>query len=230
MKKMILCLAVNLAVAAQGQVPPAPEPNGSPVDAERAHIQSLRNQAQNQFAQEEIRCYQKFAVNDCLQKARVVRRDLVADLRRQELSVNSAEAKRKGAEQLSRIEEKSSPQALHDEAERLARAQADQQERQRLFDEKAAAKAAEAREAPARVKENEERLLTSGQSRADRAARAAAAPAEKSKYEAKQVEAAQREAQRQKRLAEQRNPPLKGPPNTANPPNPPNRPNRPNRP
>lgn len=221
MKKMILCLAVNLALAAQGQVPPAPapEPNGSLVDAERARIQSLRNQAQIQFAQEEVRCYQKFAVNDCLQKARVVRRDLVADLRRQELSVNSAEAKRKGAEQLSRIEEKSSPQALHDEAERLARAQADQQERQRLFDEKAAAKAAEAREAPERVKENEERLLTSGQARADRAARAAAAPAEKSKYEAKQVEAAQREAQRQKRLAEQRNPPLKGSPNTANPPN-----------
>jgi colicin import membrane protein len=208
MKNLVFCLMLGLASAAWAQV--TPEPDGSPVATERARMQSLRNQAQSQFAQEEIQCYQKFAVNDCLQKARVIRRDLLADLRRQDLSLNAAEAKRKGAEQLARIEEKSSPKALQEDAERLAKAQADQQERQREFDEKAAARAAAAREAPEHLKENEDRLKTSEQSRADRAAQAASAPANKGQYDAKQLEAQQREAQRQKRLSEPKKPATTG--------------------
>jgi colicin import membrane protein len=204
MKTIVLCLLVNLTWAANAQG--SPEPVDPLRDGARARIQSQRRQAESQFEKQEIECYQKFAVNDCLRQARAVHRDVMADLRRQELSLNAAEAKRKGSEQIQRIDARSSPQALRDEAERLAQAQADQQERQRRFDEKASAKAAAAIDAPARRKEAEEQQLSNEQTKSDRAARAAAAPLEKSRNDARQVEAQQRDVQRQKRLAEQKKP------------------------
>jgi colicin import membrane protein len=57
-------------------------------------------------------CYQRFAVNDCLLDSRRARREVMADLRRQEVSLNDAQRKRRAAEQLLRSDEK-----------RLARAQ-----------------------------------------------------------------------------------------------------------
>ncbi len=106
--------------------------------AERGRIQAEREMTQIQFAAKEAQCYQTFAVNDCLSRVRHARRDILADLRRQDLVLNSAEAKRKAADQLLRADGKASAVSAQTQAAQLANAQAEQQERQRVFDEKAA--------------------------------------------------------------------------------------------
>lgn len=73
-------------------------------EAQQARIQIERRKVQSVHEVYESQCYQRFAVNDCLRVARNERRDLLADLRRQELSLNSAEAKRKGANTIRRLD------------------------------------------------------------------------------------------------------------------------------
>lgn len=78
---------------------------GLEVAAEHARIQVERQQIEKRFADEEAGCFQKFAVNDCRDASRARRRVDMADLRRQEISLNDAERKRKGAEQMQRMEQ-----------------------------------------------------------------------------------------------------------------------------
>lgn len=77
---------------------------------ERTRIQAERVLAQSRFDDAAAECYQRFAVNDCLRDARDTRRDVLADLRRQDLSLNSEEARRKAADRLTRLEKKSTVQ------------------------------------------------------------------------------------------------------------------------
>lgn len=99
------------------------------LEAQRTRIAGERNRAQLTFDEHETRCYQRFAVNDCLREARNLRRDVLADLRRQELSLSSAEAKRKGAESLRRLEERSSLVEQQQEAARQKASQGQAKER-----------------------------------------------------------------------------------------------------
>ncbi len=73
---------------------------------QRESIAQMRAQYQAQFRDREIACYQRFAVNDCLAKSRRSERDLMADLRRQEILINDAQRKRRGAEQLLRTDQR----------------------------------------------------------------------------------------------------------------------------
>ncbi|MBP6850344.1 MAG: hypothetical protein KA164_02010 [Rhodoferax sp.] len=73
---------------------------------ERERIRQFRTDEEARFAQEEAQCYQRFAVNDCLLGVRRARRDVMADLRRQEMSINDAQRKRRASEQLLRSDEK----------------------------------------------------------------------------------------------------------------------------
>ena len=74
---------------------------------ERERIRQTRVTEQAQFTAQEARCYARFAVNDCLAEVRSRRRELLGDLRRQEISLNDAQRKRRAAEQLLRSDEKS---------------------------------------------------------------------------------------------------------------------------
>ena len=58
------------------------------------------------YDQERAACYQKFAVQDCLNDARRQRRAQVEELNRQEAVINDAERQRRGAAQLERLEQK----------------------------------------------------------------------------------------------------------------------------
>ncbi len=87
----------------------SPPPDAS-YGRERARIQVDRLLAQSRFDAAAVQCYQRFAVNDCLREARDVRRDALAELRRQNLALNSEEAQRKAADRLTRLEKKSSAQ------------------------------------------------------------------------------------------------------------------------
>jgi colicin import membrane protein len=74
--------------------------------AQRELIDAQRGQVQRSFTQDEAACYQKFAVNDCINGLRARRREALADLRRQELELNNAERRRKGAAQMQSIDDK----------------------------------------------------------------------------------------------------------------------------
>lgn len=78
--------------------------------AERQRIQAERARAESVFAAEEKICWGKFAVNDCIDAAKSRRREALADLRRQEISLNDADRKRKAAERLREIEERKAQQ------------------------------------------------------------------------------------------------------------------------
>ena len=208
---MLLMPCACCGVYAQGDVlpstpsatQPATQPDPMSPQAERARIQAERDRVEERYAKAQVVCYGKFAVNDCLGNARVVRREALADLRRQEGSLNAAEAKRRGAGQLSRIEEKSSPQAELDAANRRAASLQAQQARQADADDKAAARAAAGLTTDGRVNAESDRAAKRAQVQVERAAKANAAALEQKKYADKQKEGQVRALERQKRLARQ---------------------------
>ena len=102
------CLALALAaicVLATAQ-PVVPDTVAMREAAEHARIRKERDEAQASFKAQDMQCYQRFAVNDCLGEVRAQRRVLLAELRRQEISLNDAQRKRRAAEQLLRADDK----------------------------------------------------------------------------------------------------------------------------
>ena len=76
------------------------------VGEEWMRIENRRQQLQAGFAIEDAACRQKFAANDCLNEMNAKQLKALAELRGQEISLNDDERKRRGAEQIRRIEEK----------------------------------------------------------------------------------------------------------------------------
>ncbi len=71
-----------------------------------------RRAAQQKFEAAELACWRRFAVNDCVRKARVERRAAVDRLRQQELLLNDLERQRRTAERLRRLEQKQAPETI----------------------------------------------------------------------------------------------------------------------
>lgn len=88
--------------------------------SERTRINTERAQLENGFAMESVACHQKFLVNHCLDEVNGRRRGALADLRRQEVSLNEQDRRSRGAEQLRKTEEKSSLQNQQQEADKRA--------------------------------------------------------------------------------------------------------------
>ena len=104
----LFCLLTLISGPAQSQttanppllsLPPLAAPTLS-YELQRANIEAQRSVVQTQFDEAAVVCYQRFAVNDCLQAARTVRRDRLADLRKQSLAVRDAQAQQKATERL----------------------------------------------------------------------------------------------------------------------------------
>lgn len=108
MKHIALALCLSLFLpGARAQPEVQIEDTIAQQDAvERERIRQTRATQQAQFTAQEAQCYSRFAVNDCLIAVRAHRREILADLRRQEISLNDAQRKRRGAEQLLRSDEK----------------------------------------------------------------------------------------------------------------------------
>lgn len=104
--------------------------DGLDPDAERARVGKERSAAQARQAEEEAVCRKSFAVTDCLDRTRRRWQPVLADLRRQEVVINDADRKQRSAAQQRKIEEKNSPQAQEEAAQRRAQALADHEERQ----------------------------------------------------------------------------------------------------
>jgi hypothetical protein len=103
---------------------------GLDLDAEQARVRSERATAQSRQAEEEAVCRKSFAVTDCLDRTRRRWQPVLADLRRQEVALNDADRQHRSAEQQRKVEDKSSPQAQEEAAQRRAQALADHEARQ----------------------------------------------------------------------------------------------------
>jgi hypothetical protein len=110
---------------------------GLDIAAEQTRVRTERAAAQARQAEEEAVCRKSFAVTDCLDRTRRRWQPVLADLRRQEVALNDADRKQRSAEQQRKLEEKNSPQAQEEAAQRRAQALIDHEERQ----SRAAAKA-----------------------------------------------------------------------------------------
>ena len=104
----LVCLLTLISGPAQSQSTanpplPTPLPLAAPTQSyelQRASIEAQRSVVQTEFDEAAVLCYQRFAVNDCLQAARTVRRDRLADLRKQSLAARDAQAQQKATERL----------------------------------------------------------------------------------------------------------------------------------
>jgi colicin import membrane protein len=186
-----LYLLASLAVGAAAQLAEVPL---NP-DAERTRIATERARLETVFLTEDAACYQRFFVNNCLDDVNGRRRESLATLRTQEIVLNEQERKRKGAEQIRRIEEKSSADNQQREADQRAKAAADDQSRLDAQKEKQQSRT----KAQAAEQVNSEasagRLRANQQKQQARMAKQAAEAEEASRYDARQKEAAERRAQ-----------------------------------
>lgn len=188
--------------AANGQNTPQNGPMKAEV--ELARIRSQQAEIEATYAADERGCYQKFAVYDCIGQARVTRREALADLRRQELAINAAEAKRRGAEQLSKTEERATPQAMREAEQRLLEAQTNQQEHLKSIDERSAERARLSQEAPVRAGEAKARDEARAAAVKERAARLDTQAASRREFEEKQQAAKKRQEDNKKRQQERK--------------------------
>lgn len=115
---VVCCLALsglaNAQTLADGQQ--------AGLDQRRASLSEERARLEAGFALEDAACRDRFALNSCLEKVNAKRRVVMAELRRQEISLNDEERKNRTQAQLRKIEEKSSPESLQDAAQQRAKA------------------------------------------------------------------------------------------------------------
>lgn len=206
-----LTMLCRLAAAQIGALDSQP---GS-IDTQRAAISAERSRLEAGVLTEDAACYKRFAVNSCLGKVNTRRREAMAGLRRQEMLLNDEERKIKGADQLRKTEEKSSPENLQEAADRRSKAAGDYQERlKRDKDKQQERTNAQSHEQAAREANAEKRL---GHQKKDQARtdKQAATAEEAKKFNERQKEAQERRAQHEadqlKRVKPSANPlPLPG--------------------
>ncbi len=116
-----------MGVCAQAQLP-VPMSDAQ-ANAELSRIEIQRNVLEARYSKEESGCYQRFATNDCLLEVRARKRVNLEELRRQEIALNDAKRKTRTLELAKQAEEKTSPAALQQEADRREAAQIQHKER-----------------------------------------------------------------------------------------------------
>ncbi|MBH2009318.1 MAG: hypothetical protein I8H71_06430 [Xanthomonadaceae bacterium] len=179
------------------------------IDAQRAAISAERSRLEAGFLTEDAACYKKFAVNSCLGQVNTRRREAMADLRRQEILLNDEERKLKGAQQIRKTEEKSSPEKLQQEAERRSKAVEDYQGRLTREKDKqqergvAAANEAAAREAnTAKLRAHQKKIQARSEQQAGTVEKA-------KEFDARQAEALERRAKHEADQLKRVKPPAK---------------------
>jgi hypothetical protein len=183
---LMACLA-GLAHAQEGA---ADQVERDRISRERAAVHAAHEQAVAQ-------CFQQFVVSDCRARADRVQRDALADLRRQEATLNDAERRRAGAAQMQRLEARQSAAREAEAANRRERALADQADREQRASSKMQAREQAATSAQGRVADQVSREQSQAAADREREARAARVGDERRRYEDRQADA---QARREKRL------------------------------
>lgn len=178
-------------------------------DRERQRINAERAALEAAFDAQEAACYSKFFVNNCLNAIKPRRREAMADLKFREVALNEQERRQKAAEQIRKTEEKASPGAERQAAERRATALEDSKAREERTRQKASdrldLKQNEAVNAAGTAVKNQG-AKERAQARADKQA---ASAKEARIYKDKQQEAQERKATREQKLREQTKPAAK---------------------
>ena len=164
-------------------------------EAERARINADRTRLEAGFAAEDTACYRKFLVNKCLDEIKPRRREALADLKRQEISLDAQDRMAKAAEQIQKAEAKTSPETRQQEAARRDNALKDFEARLEREKQKTADRlATQSGDKANRVKGSQDKT-------ADRAAKQAAAAQEVKKFKERQQKAKERQAQHERNQA-----------------------------
>lgn len=180
---------------------------------EKSRIDADRKAVEARYDQDRAACYQKFAVQDCLNDARRKRRAQVEDLNRQEAVINDAERKRRGAAQLDRLEQKGELSA--DDAAKREQALQSQRDREQRASERAADRQSKEAEAAANRRAFEDKQRAHAEEQARTAERRAQDAADRQRYEEKLKKAEQDRAELEERNAKRTKPraaPLPTPP------------------
>jgi hypothetical protein len=172
MKFSLLLLCALAAGPALAQ--PAAELPTAGRDTEKAQIAAERARLEAGFKAEEAACYRRFLVNACLEDIRPRQAVAMAELRRQEISINEAERKAKGADQIQKIEDKNSGERQQQRAD---------QEQKAL------------QETTRRAERNEQRVQSQGKTAEQASANVSAAQARQKNSQAKAGEALTRQEQ-----------------------------------
>ena len=209
MKKFFFLLLSTVTLVAQAQLPPVAPASAPTSDMERARINTERARLEAGFAAEEAACYKKFIVNNCLYDIKPRRRDAMADLKRQEISLGEQDRKARAAAQIRKTEEKASPEKQQEAADRRALAMKDFDERMAREKQKNAGRAtaqsaekANADSAAGRLKENQEKA-------ASRSGKQAASQEEVRKFNERQEKAKERLARHERDQKSRTSPPAK---------------------
>ena len=194
----LLCaLAVGPAVAQ-----PAAEVPAVGRDTEKAQISAERTRLEAGFKAEEAACYRRFLVNACLGEIRPRRAETMAELRRQEISINEAERKAKGADQIQKIEEKSSGERQQQRADQEQKALQETTRRVERNEERVQSQGKTAEEAGANVSAAQTRQQNSQTKAGGALNRHEQAAANVQEAKARADKAEQNRAEREKRLKE----------------------------
>lgn len=187
----------------------------SDFDAERARLSQERKVIEERFNAEQKACYQKFAVEGCLQESRQKRRTATDDIKRQEAAINDIERKQRGAAAMDKLEEKKAGERSQDSALQREQSLKSQQDRENRAADHAASRAGVAAEAATRQRQFDEKQRAHAEDQAKSAERRAAAPTERERYERKLEQARDHAADIERRNAGRTKPraaPLPSPP------------------
>jgi len=181
------------ALAADVSADPPAQPQSAPsfTEVERSRIERERAAEMLRQQQVESACYQRFAVNDCLLESRVKHREVMADLKRQEIALNDRERRLRSSEQLRRIEDKvSSPERDIDLMNRQQQGTQKATDAANTAAQKAADAANQVRERAERQAEQQRKQQQAAEKAAERAGKAAQAPQEARRFQDKLQDAA----------------------------------------
>jgi len=205
--RAVLLLPALLGAAFASAQAPGAAAAAPDFQGDRERIAAQRRVIEERFQQQESACYQRFAVNDCLREARRTRRTSEDELKRQEAAINDIERKRRGADQLRRIDERQATPRPQDRPEEQDKARQSQQTREQRAADHAASRASMAAQEQKNQQDlaDKQRKFAEDQARAAR--RRAEAPTERERFESKQRSAEHRRAERERKNTERTKPP-----------------------
>ena len=198
MNKLIVLVLLAAGASAQSQVLN---------DAERRRISNERTLLDAAFSREDAACYQKFLVNNCLNDVKLRRTDALADLRRQEISLNDRERKTKGAEQVQKTEDKDSPEKQQQAADKRTEARKDFDDRMAREQQKNETRAASGENEKAKLAGAKSRIKNARDRQVSRSAKQASTIDSVNKYKERQEKSQERQARLAREKASQTKPP-----------------------
>ena len=176
-------------------------------DGERDRINTERARLDAGFTAEDIACYKKFLTNKCLAEVKVRRDAVMADFRRQEISLDQQERKEKGAEQIRKTEEKVSAEKQQEAADKRATALKDNVARLEREKKKFADRATMQSNEKSNTDAAANRLKDNQQKADNRNSKQAASAEEVRKFNERLEKAKERQARYELDLANQTKPP-----------------------